>query len=106
MTIELTPERALAFLRERDVDLQEFVSNPKVFDASCKMVYLLLPPPVRWALKEKGVRRILGAARDLYLAHGDVDASSESTPLSLARRCSSIWRAGMKTSASTPSVSS
>lgn len=64
--MELTPETALEFVKRVDVDLQEFVSNPKVFDRACKLVYRALPLPVRWALKEDGVRTVLGKARDLY----------------------------------------
>jgi hypothetical protein len=50
------------------VNLQDFVGDPKVFDAACKTTHRLLPPPARWALREKGVRRILEKARDLYVS--------------------------------------
>jgi hypothetical protein len=58
------------------VNLQDFVSDPRVFDAACKTIYRMLPPPARWALREKGVRRILMKARDLYVSTEKADLGS------------------------------
>jgi hypothetical protein len=64
---QFTPERALALLRKADISLQEFASNPRVFDAACKTVHRMLPPPARWVVREKGVRRVLERVRDSYV---------------------------------------
>lgn len=72
---DFTAERALAILRERNVDLQEFAAKPVVFERTCKTVYKALPLPVRLAVGRDRVERVLGAARDLYLAQSTPAAS-------------------------------
>jgi hypothetical protein len=69
-TPEFTPDAALAFLRSRNVDLQEFANRPEVFDRTCSFAYKALPLPIRIAVGKDRLRHVLGAARDLYLAQG------------------------------------
>lgn len=75
---EFTADQALAFLRERNVDLQAFASRPEVFDRTCTVVYKALPLPLRLALGRQRVERVLGAARDLYVSESGVASNPSS----------------------------
>ena len=70
------PEQALAFLRERNVDLQNFASDPRAFDRTCSLAYKALPLPLRLALGKDRVRSVLEKARDRYLASASPAGSS------------------------------
>lgn len=67
---DFTVDQALDFLRKRNVNIQEFVGRPEVFERTCTVVYKALPLPVRMAVGKKRIRKVLGAAREVYLAQG------------------------------------
>jgi hypothetical protein len=65
--MRLKPDTVLAVLRARNTSLQELANHPEVFDRACRTVYKSIPLPLRWFVGKKRVRRVVSAARDLYL---------------------------------------
>jgi hypothetical protein len=66
----LDRERIVALLRARNVDLEELASRPEAFERACKVIYKSIPIPLRWIVRKRRVRAVVGLVRDTYVKAG------------------------------------
>ena len=84
--MKLDRDAVLQQLRNRNVDLQAFATDPKSFERAVRLIYKAIPWPLRWIVRKKRVRLVVGLARDTYLKAAPSISTVESEPKNAAEQ--------------------